>query len=127
MVTLNESTKKILLFLALALCLYFLVLSFTAFFSEDSVDDLNLTFDDKGVEDLVESIDEVLGGDFLKLTEIIELAGAKIDYIQKGSMKISLDKIYVDGEDNTLYFDVIGEDMFLNEEDSKDSGMGGME
>ncbi|MBT3262457.1 hypothetical protein HN992_02180 [Candidatus Woesearchaeota archaeon] len=122
MVTLNESTKKILLFLALALCLYFLVLSFTAFFGDESEEEFNLTLDENGLDDLIENVEEGLEGDFLILEKIVELNGAKIDYIQKGSMKISLDRIYIDEEDDTLYFDVIGEDMFLNEEDSKELG-----
>ena len=119
MVELNESTKMILLFLALALCLYFIILSFSSFFGEES--EINLTLDESELDDLVDEV-EGLDGEFLTLDEIVELTGAKIDYIQKGSMKISLDRIYVDEADNTLYFDVIGEDMFLNEEDSKDSG-----
>ncbi len=125
MVHINESTKKVFLFLAVAFCVYLIFVFSSMLTKSDAeleISDLEEEIEEKTLLELEEEdLDEEIG-------EVVEeelLAGVKPEYIQKGSMKIIVNKVYLEEDsegDYVLYFDVLGEDMFLDEEMSKDSG-----
>jgi hypothetical protein len=125
MVHINESTKKVFLFLAVALCVY-LVFVFSSILIGESDNELEIL----ELEEEIELEEEVVGVVEEDLTEeinewILSAESIKPDHIQKGSMKIKLDNVYLEEDserDYVLYFDVMGEDMFLDEEMSKQSG-----
>ena len=125
MVHINESTKKVFLFLAVAFCVY-LVFIFSSMLVSESEVELDTSEPEEeielGEEIVVGIVDEDAEQD---VVEILFAESIKPDHIQKGSMKIRLDNVYIEEDsdgDYVLYFDIMGEDMFLDEEMSKQSG-----
>lgn len=118
MVYVGEAVKKVLLFLGVVLVLYLIVFITSSFLSKDA---------SEVIENNTEAPKEVLSGEFNETVDFEKdvIASVKPDYIQKGSIKISLDRAYIrdGGEgDYSLYFDISGEDMFLDEDLSRQSG-----
>ena len=125
MAKVNESTKNVILFLGAALCIFLVVL-------------LTLQLFDKGDEEEASSIQQ--NGEIKKESDVVanELLEEeaveedttyyayeiKPEFIQKGSMRISLPEVYVKGDEEEfdVYFYVKGEDMIVDEDQSKQSG-----
>ena len=123
MARLDESTKKILLFLGLVVLIGFIVIvSLSLLSTSDQV----LVEENGSIEvsEIEESLDLdediILEEGLLFFTDAVEP-----DHIQKGSLKIQLGNVYAEESsegDWDLYFEVIGEDLLIDEVESRASG-----
>lgn len=123
MARLDESTKKILLFLGLVVLIGFIVIvSLSLLSTSDQVlVEENDLIEVSEIEETLElEEDIVLEGGLLFFTNAVEP-----DHIQKGSLKIKLGNVYAEESsegDWDLYFEVIGEDLLIDEVESRASG-----
>ena len=123
MIHINESTKKVFMFLVVVFCGY-LIFVFSSMLIDDSDNELNIS---KVGENEIKK--EIIIEKEEKNEKLIEsllfTENIAPDYIRKNSMKIKLERVYIEEDsdgDYILYFDVIGEDIFIDEQMSKESG-----
>ncbi len=123
MVQINDSTRRVLLFLGVALCLFLVVLGTLQLFKDNKITNTA----EKEVVKEIEKIKEGSGSEPAEdiVAEVPEKIIAEVspEFIQKGSMRIKLEEAYTEkGEEGDIYFIVKGEDMILDEAQSKQSG-----
>ena len=123
MANLDESTKKILLFLGLVLLIGIIVIVSLSLLSSS---DLNLEEINDSIEtsEVIEQFE--LEEDIVIEEGLLFFADAvEPDHIQKGSLKIKLGNVYAEESNEgewDLYFEVLGEDLLIDEVESRSTG-----
>ncbi|MBT3865578.1 hypothetical protein HOF78_00560 [Candidatus Woesearchaeota archaeon] len=124
MAGLDETTKNILLFLGLVVLIGAIVFITLSFF-DDSDPSLDV---EENINESIENLEE-LPDQGLELTEVVVSSqfsdSVKPDHIQKGSMKIRLGNVYAEesnGGEWDLYIEVLGEDLLVDEGESRAAG-----
>ncbi len=123
MANMDETTKKILLFLGLVVLIGFIVVvSFSLVSSPENIlEELNETILKEETLDFLELDAEfALNEDYFSFEN-----GISPDHIQKGSLKIKLNNVYAEESEEgdwDLYFEVLGEDLLVDESESKSTG-----
>ncbi len=122
MAGMDETTKNILLFLGLVVLVGAIVFITLSFF-DGSDSSLDVEEEIEVIEDLDELSD--LGEE---LTDVVSTQfgdSVKPDHIQKGSLKIKLGDVYAEESDEgewDLYIEVVGEDLLVDEGESRAAG-----
>ena len=123
MAGLDETTKNILLFLGLVVLIGAIVFITLSFFNNpnpslETGENISEEIDDlEELSELGEDLAEVVSSQFSD--------SVKPDHIQKGSMKIKLGNVYAEESDEgewDLYIEVLGEDLLVDEGESRASG-----
>ncbi len=123
MAKMDETTQKIILFLGLVVLVGAIVALTISLVGNDAnqLGDLG-----KDLENLDEDFEIDFEEETFELDEdlLTFSDSVKPDHIQKGSLKIYLNDVYAkdSGDGWDLYFEVVGEDLIIDEEQSKDQG-----